>query len=77
MKATLYKELSNKLTPIELPAGKTIKEALPDLDLDNAIIVINGRIEKPEYILQKNDIATIRLTPAAATTIAIMHSVGP
>ena len=71
MKATLYKELSNKQTPIEIPAGKSIKEALPDLDLDNAIIVINGRIEKPEYILQKNDIATIRLTPAA-TTAAIV-----
>ncbi|MGP1475162.1 MAG: hypothetical protein ACTTJ1_07135 [Treponema sp.] len=72
MKATLYKELSNKKTPIELPAGKSIQEALPDLDLDNAIIVINGRIEKPEYILKENDIAAIRLTPAAMTTVAII-----
>ena len=72
MKATLYKELSNKKTPIELPAGKSIKEAMPDLDLDNAIIVINGRIEKPDYILKENDIATIRLTPSAMTTIAIV-----
>ena len=72
MKATLYKELSNKKTPIELPAGKSIKEAMPDLDLDNAIIVINGRIEKPDYILKENDIAAIRLTPAAMTTVAII-----
>lgn len=72
MKATLYKELSNKQTPIELPAGKSIQDALPDLDLENAIIVINGRIEKPEYILKENDIAAIRLTPSAMTTVAII-----
>ena len=72
MKATLYKELSNKQTPIELPAGKSIKEALPDLDLDNAIIVINGKVSNPGYILKENDIAAIRLTPAAMTTVAII-----
>ena len=72
MKSTLYKELSNRQSPIELPAGKSIQDALPDLDLENAIIVINGKIEKPEYVLKENDIATIRLTPAAMTTIAII-----
>src|SRR5574344_146456 len=72
MKATLYKELSNRQTPIELPAGKSIKEAMPDLDLDNAIIVVNGKVVKPEYRLKENDLVTIRLTPAGATTIAII-----
>lgn len=71
MRATLYKELSNKQTPIELPAGKTIKEALPDLNLDNAIIVINGRIENPEYRLKENDIITIRLTPSGMTALVV------
>ena len=72
MKATLYKELSNRQTPIELPAGKSIKEALPDIDLENAIIVVNDKVVKPDYILKENDIVTIRVTPAAATTIAII-----
>ena len=72
MKATLYKELSNRQTPIELPAGKSIKEAMPDLDLENAIIVINGKVSNPGYILKENDIAAIRLTPAAMTTVAII-----
>lgn len=72
MKATLYKELSNRQTPIELPAGKSLKEALPDIDLENAIIVVNDKVVKPDYILKESDIVTIRVTPAAATTIAII-----
>lgn len=69
MKATLYKTLSNEKTPIELQAGKTVKEALPDLDLENAIIVVNGRIEKPAYTLEENDVVMVRLTPAATGVI--------
>lgn len=72
MKATLYKELSNRQTPIELPAGKSLKEALPDIDLENAIIVVNDKIVKPDYILQENDVAMIRVTPSAMTTIILV-----
>lgn len=72
MKTTLYKELSNRQTPIELPAGKSLKEALPDIDLENAIIVVNDKVVKPDYILKENDIATIRITPSAMTTIALV-----
>lgn len=69
MKATLYRTLSNEKTPIELQAGKTVEEALPDLDLENAIIVVNGRIEKPAYTLEENDVVMVRLTPAATGLI--------
>lgn len=72
MKATLYKTLSNEKTPIEVKAGQTVREALPDFDLENAIIVINGKVVKSDYILKESDIVTIRVTPAAATTIAII-----
>ena len=72
MKATLYKELSNRQTPIEITAGKSIKEALPDIDLENAIIVVNDKVVKPDYILKESDIVTIRVTPAAGITIAII-----
>lgn len=71
MKATLYKELSNRQSPIELPAGKPIKEALPALDLENAIIVVNGKVVKPDYILKENDLATIRLTPSGTTALIV------
>ena len=72
MKATLYKELSNKQTPIELQAELTVQEALPDLDLENAIIVINGKIENYNYILKPNDKVTIRLTPSGTTALAVI-----
>lgn len=72
MKATIYKELSNKQTPIELQAGLTVQEALPDLDLENAIIVINGRIENCNYVLQAKDKVTIRLTPSGTTALIVV-----
>lgn len=72
MKATFYKTLSNEKTPIEVKAGQTVREALLDFDLENAIIVINGKVVKSDYILKESDIVTIRVTPAAATTIAII-----
>ncbi len=71
MKATLYKELSNKQTPLELQAGLTVQEALPCFDLDNAIIVINDRIENYNYILQESDKVTIRLTPNGTTALIV------
>ena len=72
MKATLYKELSNKQTPLELQAGLTVQKALPCFDLDNAIIVINGRIENYNYILQEKDRVTIRLTPSGTTALLVV-----
>ena len=71
MKAILYKELSNKQTPIELQAGLTVQEALPDFDLDNAIIVINGKIENYDYVLKDKDKVTIRLTPSGTTALIV------
>src|SRR5574344_863561 len=71
MKATLYKELSNKQTPIEVKAGQTIREALPDIDLENAIIVVNGKIVKPDYFLKENDVVIIRQTPAGTVALVV------
>ena len=71
MKATLYKTLSNRQTPIELQAGQTVARAFPELDLENAIIVVNGRIEKPDYVLQETDKVMIRLTPSGTTALIV------
>ena len=71
MNATLYKELSNKQTPIELQAGQTIAAAFPEYDLENAIIVVNGKIVKPDYVLQEKDTVMIRLTPSGVTAAIV------
>ena len=71
MRATLYKTLSNEKTPVELPAGKTVREALPGIDLENAIIVVNGRVEKPCYVLKENDVVMVRLTPSGTTAMLV------
>ncbi len=77
MKATLYKKLSNEQTPIEIKAGQTVREALPDFDLENAIIVVNGKIRNPDYKLEEKDIVMIRLTPAMTglTIVAVVSAV--
>ena len=69
MKAILYKELSNKQTPIELQAGLTVQEALPDFDLDNAIIVINGKIENHNYKSKKLESCLLNLTHKKMTVV--------
>lgn len=71
MKATLFKTLSNEKTFIELPSGLTVKEAFPDIDLENSIIVVNGKIQNPEYILKKNDVVMIRITPGVVSTTVL------
>lgn len=71
MKATLYKTLSNRQTPIEVKAGQTVTRAFPELDLENAIVVVNGRIEKPDYVLQETDKVMIRLTPSGTTALIV------
>jgi sulfur carrier protein ThiS len=71
MKATLYKTLSNRQTPIELQAGQTVAAAFPEYDLENAIIVVNGKIVKPDYVLQEKDTVMIRLTPSGTVALAV------
>jgi hypothetical protein len=74
MKATLYKTLSNEHTSVVVQAGQTVQEAFSAIDLENAVIVINGKIEKQTYRLKENDIIMIRQTPQGATT-AILISI--
>lgn len=74
MKATLYKELSNEQTPIIVEEGKTIRQSLYGINFENSIIVVNGKIENPEYRLKENDVVMIRITPGAisSTVLAVV-----
>ncbi len=69
MKASLYKSLSNEQTEIMLESGKTIKHSLPDLDYENTIIIVNGKLVHENHIVRDTDIIVIRVMPSAMSTI--------
>lgn len=71
MKAIIYKTLSNAQTSVEIEEGKTIESAFPELDLENAIIVANGKIVQPCYKVCAGDKIMIRLTPSGTTALII------
>lgn len=64
MKATLFKNLTNKPSEIEIQAGKSIKESLPNINFKNALIYANNRQRTPEYVAQESDLVIIRMIPA-------------
>ena len=53
--ATIYKGLSNKPRAVDLPAGMSIRGALPMEDVDRAAIFVNNRAEDGDYVLKEGD----------------------
>ena len=51
--------------------SQTIAAAFPEYDLENAIIVVNGKIVKPDYVLQEKDTVMIRLTPSGTVALVV------
>jgi len=49
--------------------SKTIKEALPDVDFENAKIAVNGNLTDENHILHDDDICAIRLFPKATAVL--------
>lgn len=78
MRINFFKELSNKNTPVEVPAGQTVAEALQGINLDNTIILANGKPVESSYILKEGDLVTVRMTPGwtgVAIALAIVAGV--
>lgn len=76
MKATLYKTLSNQQTIRTVQAHQPVYKAFPDIDFENAVIIVNGRKTTSDYILKENDILMIRSLPSGvATAISIIIGV--
>ncbi len=76
MKATLYKQLSNAKTEIKITSGVALKHSTADIDLENAIIIVNGKICRADYAPKEGDIITIRLTPSATGLLVTAIVVG-
>lgn len=62
MKANLFRELSNNNTIIEIEEGRTIKESVP-FNLENSIIIVNGKPSDQNHVVRCGDVITIRLVP--------------
>ncbi|MCQ2594813.1 MAG: hypothetical protein MJ196_06070 [Treponemataceae bacterium] len=71
MKANIFKTLSNRQEAVELCPGKTIAESLPEYDTENAVIIVNGKVESQNYKINENDIITIRLMPAGGVAAIV------
>ena len=59
--ATVYKGLSNKPRVVELPAGASIKDALPLEDTGRAAIFVNNKAADDGHILKEGDSVFVRL----------------
>ena len=67
MKANLIRTLQNKSEVINIDAGKTAHENFPKIDFKNAVLIINGKISKPDTIIQDGDVVTLRQIPGDLT----------
>ena len=50
MKANLIKSLRNKIELVDIEAGRSARANFPDVNFDNAVLLINGRISEPDTI---------------------------
>lgn len=69
MIATLYKALSNKKQFCNIQIGKTLQQNFPDVPLDYAIFIVNGKETKGDYIVQLGDIVTVRVLPGVVGSL--------
>lgn len=66
MKANLIKTLKNNAELVEIEAGRSARANFPGVDFENAVLIINGRIAKPDTIIQDGDVVTLRQIPGDA-----------
>ena len=64
MKITVYKKISDSHIVKDIASGQTVAHALPDIDFNNAVIIVNGTKAVPSYKLKDGDTVLIRLTPS-------------
>lgn len=67
MKATIIKSLSNVSECVAIEHGKPAYKIFNGINFDNAVLIINGKITPPDYIIKENDCVTLRILPADLT----------
>lgn len=67
MKANLIKTLKNTAEIVDIEAGRSARANFPGVEFENAVLIINGRIAKPDTIIQDGDVVTLRQIPGDLT----------
>ena len=63
MKANVIKSLKNNVELVDIEPGRSARRNFPDVDFDNAVLIINGKVAEPDTIIKEYDVVTLRLTP--------------
>ena len=71
MKALLYKDFSDAYEEIELKAGATILESLPD-GKKKRVAIVNGEDKPLDYIVQEGDVIILRSYPGYTAVLIVM-----
>lgn len=66
MKATTYRSLSNRKEIVTVRAGQSVAQAFPQINFENAVVIVNGEEVAADYILKEHDVVTIRELPGMA-----------
>lgn len=72
MKASLFKEFSNREEIVLIQAGKTVAENFPGVDFTNAIVLVNGKEAAPGQVVLEGDTVMIRTLPGVAATVTVL-----
>lgn len=81
MKATTYRNLSNRKEIVQVVAGQSVSAAFPQINFENAVAIVNGKEVTADYMLNEHDVLTIRELPAGVTAaivamVAVVVAVG-
>ena len=67
MKANLIKTLKNTAELVDIEAGRSARANFPEVDFENAVLIINGKVSNPDTIIQDGDVVTLRQIPGDLT----------
>ncbi|MFC2281439.1 MAG: hypothetical protein ACFNLN_07680, partial [Treponema socranskii subsp. buccale] len=67
MRAIVYKNLSDAFDIVDVPVGKPINHII-EIDREHTVVIVNGKTQPADYVVQENDVIIIRTVPAGVTT---------
>jgi len=75
MQAIRYKDLSDAYSAVAIEAGKTIQQNFPELTLSDQVILANGKLTTPDYLVKDGDVIVLRSIPGASVITVVLLAV--